>query len=495
MNSMNIPASNMWHKMRQISQMNEELMQAIQKKKRLRYKLQEMNQRREEQQMHELTEWACFQTKLLLSDIDSYEQKQFNTNQHVVLPQNTETQSCFHKHKDTTQIQLNDDHHNEAEDDQTPPSEAIANNPNDDHEDTNKLTLQSLSNLATATAQSNAIIAELFGKKSDNHSDTSSVSSSRSDNGGDGDIQEAQNKKLEALRKRIERMKSQQSNKSKSLKSIALSVVFIESLKRMVARNRPKKAAEFNRTLSQILKPYTTLTCNLLKLYSAPVFRSIMRNKITLIGYSKTKDIFTSIFKLKSNIKSHVDDDGLLFIQVHVLKLIQCLSKYIQNAPDVLMEFLNGYLLNDKPALFEYVYGSELRLLQWDKYNFIVNYTASQKKMILLNFIAVRCMLQEVIFGHVKGNKFESHQKMNLFCIASVYYYLIRSYNAKLLDTDGLIAKDIEIGVYHEKLLNDDHSIYDKLGDLIQDGMNTIDTLLDDMMDKMEAFIEHGTDT
>ena len=346
-----------------------------------------------------------------------------------------------------------------------------------------------------------SLISDLFCKNKDDDNDNdneyySDVSSINGDDKEDEEnTQDLHNKNLEALRKRIEQMKSSSDNNKnhKSFKCGALSVLFIEYLKKMVDQNRPKLAIEFDRNLFQILKPYRTLTCNYLKLYSSSVFRSIQRNKMSLIGFNHS--FIAKVFTNLTKIKNEISGDALLFIRVHILNLIDCFNKYLQNIEHVLIEFFNGHLLNDKPALFKYVYVNEHDLLEWDKYNFVLNYNINQKKMILLNFIAIRCMLKLVIFGFVEHNlSKESNQKSNLFCLASIYYYIIRSYNTKIMQCDELIEQDFEICEYvkdkfkGDKLLSDDHPIYHNLDDIIQDGVDKIDTFMENMIEKIQNY-------
>ena len=345
----------------------------------------------------------------------------------------------------------------------------------------------------------NRIISSLFIKRSEGNDNVnniidgvSDISSIKSDTEEDQqNTEELQNRNLEALRKRIERMKSNQYDTKPSFKCVALSVLFIEYLKKMVDQHRPAIAIEFERNLSQISKPYQTLTCNYLKLYSLSVFRSIQRSKITLIGFN-TKRIFSIFNAFKADTSS---GDTTLYIRVHVLKLIECFNKYLQVLNGSLIEFFNSHLLSAKPALFKYCYVNETDLLQFDKYHFVINYNEKQKRMILLNFIAIRCMLLQVIFDFLERNlSKESTQKSNLFCLASVYYYIIRKYNTKLLECDNLIEQDTEITEMYipdkfpkEKLLSDNHPIYDNLQDVIKDGMDKIDTLMDKLMAKIES--------
>merc|ERR1712130_383261 len=90
--------------------------------------------------------------------------------------------------------------------------------------------------------------------------------------------------------------------------------------------------------------------------------------------------------------------------------------------------------------------------------------------------------------GNIDNLFKESYQKINLFCIASVFYYIIRSYNSKILRTKELIKKDFEIENIDLpfKLLDDDHPIYNQLIGLIQDGIDNISKFMDEFAEKID---------
>lgn len=432
----------MWNKIMAINKMNQELANSIQKKKKLRHKLKEMKQKKENQEMNDLTEWALSEAKSLINDIEHNEKTRipYIENEH---------KSANYEDK-ATLTNLNQD------------IKAIEIKP-EFKVNESKAPQQMISGLFL-----NDIV---FG---DNISNISTTKSSDSEDKNDGNTQDLENKNLEALRKRIDKMKSNKYEK-RSLKCVVQSILFIEYLKKMVDEHRPKMAIEFERNLSQIIKPYQTLTCNYLKLYSLSVFRSIQRSKISLNGFNTKR---------------------ILWIRVHILKLIECFNKYLQVLDDSLIEFFNSHLLNDKPALFKYCFVNETDLLQFDKHHFVINYSFNQKRMILLNFIAIRCMLIKVIFEFVQHHlSNESTQKSNLFTLASIFYYIVRKYNTKLLQCENLIEQDTEITELFirdkfpkEKLLSDNHSIYDSLQDVIQDGINKIEVFLDKLMTKIDHF-------
>ena len=275
-----------------------------------------------------MREWAISEAKILINDIEYREKHQVEIqrmeNQYKSSKLNSErTQYLSHEIKKEDvkdEIKVNEE-------------EEIELNESENKE------LESISNKRKIP---NKIISSLFLKKdSENVSEISSINGENENE--DDNTEDLQNKNLEALRKRIERMKSNEmnQNKKRSLKCVALSVLFIEYLKKMVDQHRPTMAIEFERNLSQISKPYQTLTCNYLKLYSLSVFRSIQRSKITLIGFN-TKRIFSIFNTFKNNTSS---DDTILWIRVHILKLIQCFNKYLQVLDNSLIQFFNSHLL------------------------------------------------------------------------------------------------------------------------------------------------------
>merc|ERR1719361_726281 len=90
-------------------------------------------------------------------------------------------------------------------------------------------------------------------------------------------------------------------------------------------------------------------------------------------------------------------------------------------------------------------------------------------------------MFEGVIFANVENKK----NLDNLYCIASVFYYIIRSYNSQILETNKLIEIDFEIGEVGEKLLTDDPPIYERLDTLVQDGITQIDEFMEVFMQRI----------
>lgn len=462
-----------------------------------------------------MTEWASSQAKLLLSDIEIQEKQQHED----YLYRSSQNNTGFHPKYGHPRTDRNGIHGANASDVISSTKGIDYPGHQEEAKEEEQVSDSNVQNESTSKAfdfralSGDDIIAGLFGKKlkknengnllendGGNEDDTSSIGSDETSfktNDNANSTDEAHNRKLEALRQRISKM-GVDTKSCKSLKGVAKAVLFIEYLKEMRRSKRPAVKEEFQGNLNAMILdkksgdkgPCTKLTCNLLKMYSSSVFRSIHRSKITLVGYALNKP--TGILgKLWKGRDKEPNEDSTMFIRVHVLKLLNTLNEYFKNVPKVLMDFFNGYLLHDDPALFKYLWVNEAEHLHWDEFKFVRNYTEKQKRMILLNYCAVRCLLQEVMFPAVEQESY-GRGRNNLLCIASVYYYIIRAYNSQILGVD-MIKKDEELGGFKDKLLKDDHTIYQKLNTLIQDGKERIERFMDYMMEKVQN--ERTTDS